>query len=290
MLTKDDIRSYDEFFSQVLAALKELGGSGTNQEIYSKVIDLDNITDEKLDVLHNDGPMTVIEYRLRWTQTYLKKDGAIDNVGRGLWAITERGRGFTSSDIDGIKARVNAQYKKDRQEKKFESSASENLDDESLDEVEDEITWNTRLLTVLKQMDPYGFERLSQRLLREYGFVKVTVTSKSNDRGIDGMGVLRMNLVSFQVMFQCKRYSGTVSPSAIRDFRGAMQGRCDKGLIITTGTFTAEARREAVRDGAPTIDLIDGDALCDLLKEKGLGISVKLVEKVEINESFFDSI
>jgi len=138
-------------------------------------------------------------------------------------------------------------------------------------------------------MDPSAFERLSQRILRESGFVKVQVTGKPNDGGIDGVGVLRMELVSFQVMFQCKRYKGTVSSSAIRDFRGAMTGRADKGLVITTGNFSAEAQREAVRDGAPTIDLIDGDDLCELLKKLKLGVSIELVEEVTVHPEFFDT-
>ena len=233
--------------------------------------------------------MTEIEYRLRWTQTYLKKDGLIDNPSTGVWSILPRGRTTSLGEIQSTKDRVQAAYKRERAEKA--RLASEQLEFDENDatsiEVEEELEWNVALLNELKQMDPIAFERLAQRLLRESGFTKVTVTSPSNDRGIDGTGVLRMNLVSFQVMFQCKRYAGTVSPGSIRDFRGAMQGRCDKGLIITTGTFTAEARREAIRDGAPTIDLIDGDGLCELLKRHGLGVSVKMVEQVFIDPEFF---
>jgi restriction system protein len=147
-------------------------------------------------------------------------------------------------------------------------------------------------LQQLKAMKPDAFERLAQRLLRESGFVRVEVTGKSGDGGIDGSGVLRMNLISFQVLFQCKRYAGSVSAGTVRDFRGAMQGRADKGLIITTGTFTADARREATRDGAPAIDLIDGEALCQLLKERQLGVSVREVrtEEVTVLPEFFAEI
>jgi len=141
-------------------------------------------------------------------------------------------------------------------------------------------------------MPPDAFERLTQRLLRESGFVRVEVTGKSGDGGIDGSGVLRMNLISFHVLFQCKRYAGSVSSPSVRDFRGAMQGRVDKGLIITTGNFTADARKEATRDGAPAIDLIDGEALCQLLKERSLGVRVRQVvhEEVEIVGEFFAEI
>jgi restriction system protein len=156
----------------------------------------------------------------------------------------------------------------------------------------DDSGWIEALLQVLRTMDPAAFERLAQRLLRESGFVKVEVTGKSGDGGIDGSGVLRMNLISFQVLFQCKRYQGSVSAGTVRDFRGAMQGRADKGLIITTANFTAEARKEATRDGAPSIDLIDGESLCQLLKEKELGVRVRPVvtEEVTILPEFFDEI
>ena len=144
----------------------------------------------------------------------------------------------------------------------------------------------------MQTIDPTAFERLSQRLLRESGFTRVEVSGKSGDGGIDGVGVLRVQLISFQVLFQCKRWKGSVGSEVIRNFRGAMQGRADKGLIITTGRFTAEARKEATRDGAPAIDLIDGEAVCGLMKELGLGVRVREVrtEEVTLDEEFFGAI
>jgi restriction system protein len=143
---------------------------------------------------------------------------------------------------------------------------------------------------VLTGIKPDAFERLAQRVLRESGFVKVEVTGRSGDGGVDGVGVLRLALLSFQVYFQCKRYKGSVSAGAIRDFRGAMIGRTDKGLFITTGTFTAEAKKEATRDGAPPIDLIDGDQLCELLKNLKLGVATKMVEEVAVAPEWFGGI
>ena len=137
--------------------------------------------------------------------------------------------------------------------------------------------------------DANAFERLAQRLLREAGFISVVVTGQSGDGGIDGLGIYRLSLMSFPVFFQCKRYSGSVGAGAIRDFRGAMSGRGDKGLLITTGTFTVDAKHEATRDGAPPIDLIDGDQLCGLLKNYGLGVETVRheVEDVKVNLAFF---
>jgi Restriction endonuclease len=150
-----------------------------------------------------------------------------------------------------------------------------------------EIAWQDLLLDCLLKMAPSAFERLCQKILRESGFIKVDVTGRSGDGGIDGIGVLRLNLLSFHVFFQCKRWKGSVGASAIRDFRGAMVGRADKGLVMTTGTFTADARKEATRDGAPAIDLVDGEALCDLLKSLRIGVSTQKVEHVFIEQDAF---
>ena len=159
------------------------------------------------------------------------------------------------------------------------------------DEIEaTEPRWKDQLLGLLRTLRPDAFERLAQRLLREAGFLKVEVTGRSGDGGIDGVGVLRVNLLSFQVLFQCKRYQGSVGAGAIRDFRGAMVGRSDKGLLITTGTFTPDAKREATRDGAPAIDLIDGDGLCDLLKQLRLGVHTEMVEKIAVERPWFDDL
>lgn len=154
----------------------------------------------------------------------------------------------------------------------------------------EEPTWQEKLIEVLLGLEPGAFERLSQRLLREQGFVSVMVTGRSGDGGIDGRGVLRVKLLSFQMSFQCKKYRGNVGASAIRDFRGAMVGRSDKGLLITTGRFTAEAIKEANRDGAPPIDLVDGEQLCVMLKELDLGVTTELVEQVTVDPDWFRSL
>lgn len=150
-----------------------------------------------------------------------------------------------------------------------------------------EIPWQDRLLECLLKMKPSAFERLCQRILKDSGFIKVDVTGRSGDGGIDGIGVLRLNLLSFHVFFQCKRWKGSVGASVIRDFRGAMVGRADKGLVMTTGTFSTDARKEATRDGAPAIDLVDGETLCALLKSLKIGVSIRNVEHVLVEQHVF---
>ena len=263
--------------------MKALGGSSTNDELLDKVIELEHFSDAVQNVMHTER-LTKLGYRLAWARTYLGKAGALENPSHGVWAITEKGNALTTKDVEQIPAEVRKLYKAEKGEKHKALQETEDLSPELKD-------WKDELLAVLTiQLKPDAFERLAQRILRESGFVKVEVTGRSGDGGIDGVGVLRLALLSFQVYFQCKKYKGSVSPGAIRDFRGAMVGRTDKGLFITTGTFTAEAKKEATRDGAPAIDLIDGDSLCDLLKNLKLGVTTKMVEEVGIDPNWFGKI
>ena len=235
------------------------------------------------------GSQTKINYRLAWALTYLGKAGIIENSARGVWAIS------SSNTIDKVVPKdVVKQYRDMCRPKK---KVVENIRPEgemhlSVDDIEisdEQQDWRTNLREVLTTMKPDAFERLAQRILRESGFIQVEVTGKSGDGGIDGKGIARINgLLSFHVMFQCKRYSSSVTAPQIRDFRGAMTGRTDKGLFITTGSFTRDAIKEATRDGAPPIDLIDGEQLIDILKTLSLG--VKIIEAVDIDQDWFDKL
>jgi restriction system protein len=188
-----------------------------------------------------------------------------------------------------VRSRVRKQVSDDKRAREASKPAENAVELDNGGESEAaEVYWKDELLAVVRGLSPAAFERLAQRLLREVGFLKVEVTGRSGDGGIDGVGMLRVNLLSIQVLFQCKRYQGSVGASAIRDFRGAMIGRSDKGLFITTGTFTPDAKREATRDGAPAIDLIDGDQLCDLLKQLKLGVRTEMVEKMTVEPPWFD--
>lgn len=273
---------YDDLMNPLLRALRELGGSGTNEEINSKVVEIENIPADQLEILHNPskGAITEFEYRLMWTRTYLKKYGVIENSTRGVWSLTSKG-----SNLE----RVN--------EKEVIRVARELMKTERETVVEEEpnhqIEWQEELLSALQKMPADGFERLIQRLLRESGFIQVEVTGRSGDGGIDGHGILRLGgLISFNVIFQCKKWQAAVGSSQIRDFRGAMVGRADKGLLITTGTFTKDAIKEATRDGAPAIDLVDGDQLVEKLKQLSLGVTTKRVEieQVTIDKDWFERI
>lgn len=284
-----NLPTYDEFIIPVIKALKSLGGSATINELNEKVYEVTNLPDDILQTPHRENSnITEIEYRLAWTRTYLKKYGLLDNSERGVWSLNEADIDTNSISTAEIIKTVKDKDRQERQQRKIENDDQES---NKFDEQEQPDHWKHQLLSILFNISPDAFERLSQRILRESGFVQVEVTGRSGDGGIDGKGILKVGgLLSFHIIFQCKRYQGSVTPSQIRDFRGAMQGRADKGLIITTGTFTREAIKEATRDGAPPIDLIDGEQLCDKLKELKLGVKTHQVESVDIIEDWFDKL
>jgi restriction system protein len=292
-----DVPQYHDLLWPALQAVAELGGSASIGEITETVVKREGFTDAQQAVLHNDGPETEIGYRLAWARTYLKGMGLLTNSARGVWALTDEGTALltdpAASDAQRrgrVRDLWSAYLVELRHARKARLADGGGEPDGT--GLAGERSWKEQLLDQLMSLRPDGFERLARRLLREADFDSVNVTGQSGDGGIDGLGVYRLGLVSFPVFFQCKRYRGSVGPGAVRDFRGAMAGRGDKGLLITTGSFTADARKEATRDGAPPIDLIDGDRLCDLLKRYDLGVqtTTRTVEDVTINAAFFNEI
>ncbi|MBX2895162.1 MAG: restriction endonuclease [Cyclobacteriaceae bacterium] len=279
-----NLPSFDQLIIPTVKALIQLGGSGTVEEINSKVYEIAKLPDDILQIPHGEeGTTNEVDYRLAWSRTYLKKFGLLENSSRGIWALSKADIDVDKLDHIEIARAVREQNKLTEPKPRITKKTTDEIEQEVGDEVDDTEEWKEKLLNILYNITPAAFERLAQRLLRESGFFQVEVTGKSGDGGIDGKGIVRVSgLLSFHVIFQCKRYRGSVTPSQIRDFRGAMQGRADKGLVITTGTFTREAIKEATRDGAPPIDLIDGELLCDKMKELKLGVDTKLTETVEI--------
>ena len=269
------------FFKPIVNALKELGGSGNASEIIDLAIEKLNIDEvEQQESLKNGE--SKIKNQAQWARLYLVKGGFLSSSSRGVWSLTERGIKVELTD-EIISEIIREERKKYRELNKKEAKILKTeipIEDEvDIDEVEE-----TTLLEILQALPPEGFERICQRLLREAGFQEVRVTGKSGDGGIDGYGILEVNpLVSFNVLFQCKRYKGSVASSDIRDFRGSMQGRADKGIFITTGSFTSEAKKEARRDGAPPIEIVDGEKLVSMFQMLGLGVIPKTVYEVDNN-------
>ena len=292
-----NIPSIADLLWPALKSTHDLGGSAARTELIEHVVDAVGLTDEQIAVVYS-GPTgnSKALHRVGWAIYWLKAIGALDSSERAIYTVTSDGNNLLEMNDSAADPKLRKAYDEARKlagrraaETRATKEKSTNKDDA---EPIPEDDWKSTLLAVIKKIKPDGFERLTKLLLREAGFQKVEVTGRSGDGGLDGIGLYRMSLVSFPIYFQCKRYAGGVGASVVRDFRGAMVGRGDKGLIITTGTFTPAARKEATRDGAPPIDLIDGDELCDLIVKYEVGVEAKkrIVMDVKVNESYFAEI
>ena len=273
-----------KYFGPLLEALRELGGSAKADEAVDRVAADLRLSDAVLnEVLPSGGSR--FRNQVAWARFYLVREGLVDSSKRGVWSLTARGleTTLTTAQAGEIFKRWVRVFQDQRKRKAATELPAERVAEGSGAVLND---YRAELLALLLKLPAKGFERLAQRILREAGFTQVVVTGKSGDGGIDGHGTLEINpLVSFKVLFQCKRYGKSVAPSHVRDFRGAMAGRADKGIIITTGTFSAEARREASRDGVPPIELIDGEKLIDMLERLELGLEP--VTTFRVVEAFF---
>lgn len=281
MVTKSSVPKYGKLVSVTYLALKDLGGSGKNDEINEKAAELLGLSDEVLEIPHlNSTSLSEVNCRLAWARTVLKKFGAISNSARSVWTINPEYSNINEVDGEAI-------YK---EHSKASAKKEKSIDEDNSDDVPDEVRpWRKKLYEVLVKMNPYAFERLTQRVLRECGFTQVEVTKKSGDGGIDGTGKLRINgIFSFNLAFQCKRYQGVVSSADIRDFRGSLTTNIEKGVFITTGSFSKAAIEEACSPGKQQIDLMDGEEFISKLAEFGIG--VKEVKDYEVDEAYFENI
>lgn len=284
------VPTYDQLFDPLMRAMNALGGSGSIEEIYDKVVELERFPEDVIAQLHDPekSNRTELGYRLAWARSYLKKFGMLENSSRGIWSLTPAAKGIGNVSAPEVVRFVRTSNKPGIQD----TTGDTNDEITAPQDSPEELDWRQRLHAILtSRLTPQAFERLVQRMLREAGFTQVEVTGRSGDGGIDGKGIARIHgLMSFHVLFQCKRYVGAVGPGEIRDFRGAMVGRADKGLFITTGTFTPGAVKEAIRDGAPPIDLLNGQDFAEKLKELSIGIRTEKVELVHVDEAWFDTI
>ena len=275
------IPTYAPLIEATFLALKELGGSGKNNEINDKVAEIMQLDDDILLVPHlNSSSLSEVNYRLAWARTLLKNYGAIENSARSVWSI--------KPDFSKVE-KVDGEYIEKHCKKPSKAPIEKQMEDAGVDIPDEVKPWRRKLYDILTNMDPYAFERLTQRLLRECGFEDVHVTKKSGDGGIDGVGKLKINgIFSFNIAFQCKRYKGSVGSPEIRDFRGSLTTDIEKGVFITTGSFSKQAIEEASNPGKQQIDLIDGEDFITKLAEFSIG--VKEIKDYEIDETYFSNI
>lgn len=278
---KNSQAEFVKWFGPLLDALRQLGGSAKPREASDKIAENLKLKDDKLNEILNSGQSRYYN-QVAWARQYLVWEGLLDTSKHGIWALSAKGENtiLNAEQAREIFLRWVDIHRKARQNK----SEIEIIAEQEENEPEDiQPKNNLDLLQVLQSLTPSGFEKICQRLLRESGFENVNVTGQSHDGGIDGYGTLEMNpFVSFKVLFQCKRYKGTVSRAQVGDFRNAMIGRAEKGIIMTTGTFSSDAIKEANRDGAPQVELVDGDKLVTMFKRVELGVKPKVIYEVDL--------
>lgn len=287
-------KTFHDLLNATLQALHQLGDSGRNQEIHDKAVEILQLSEEEIAKPLKPGQSapTEIAYRLGWARTHLRHYGLLRNSSRGVWALTAQGKATNEVDGKEVERAVNEKLKQEKKaQEKSEVSDSFVEDFSDAGDITTSVQWRDTLHTILKNMDPTAFERLCQLILRESGFTKVEVTKASHDGGIDGKGILQVNdFLSFRVVFQCKRYSGSVGPDVVQKLRGAMPGSADRGLIVTTGHFTQGAIIEAAHEHKSPIELVDGEELINRLKVLELGVLTEMVEKVTVDPDFFNNI
>lgn len=284
-MKKNNTSEFVKWFGPLLDALRDLGYSGKPKEVSDTIAKRLDIPDRILDQTLKSGANR-FHNQVAWARQYLTWEGLLESSTRGTWKLTEKGKDTHLSDKDSREiflkwVKINQELRKEKNEKEIIQEQEEE------NPTEIEIPAEKNLLEVLQALSPKGFENICRELLREHNFQNVKVTGQSHDGGIDGFGVLEINpFVSFKVIFQCKRYVGTVSRSQVGDFRNAMLGRAEKGMILTTGTFSKDAQNEANRDGAPPIELIDGQKLVEMFEMVQLGVKPKTI--FEIDMTYFE--
>ncbi len=275
-----------DLLTPILIALRSLGGSGRPSEVVDQVARDMKIPEGLVNELLPSG-VPRFANRVAWSRFYLFRAGLLASSKQGVWSLTEKGRNtsLSASEARELYSRLNQQLNEERKRRAKAKAEVATVEEEGVPAPRPP-AYREELRGIVGLLPPEGFERLCQRLLREAGFVEVFVTGRSGDGGIDGHGTLQVNpLVSFKVLFQCKRYVGVVGAGQVRDFRGALQGRADKGILLTTGTFSADARKEATREGVPPIELVDGEKLMDMFVSLELGL--RSVQSYEVDRMFF---
>ena len=278
------------WFGPLLDALRDLGGSAAPREALDRIAATEKVPESLRNEVLRSGQERFYN-QVHWARQYLVWEGLIDSTRRGVWTLTPQGQTThltpdQSREIFLRQVKRQALLRKGTSDKEAQSQPAQD-DVMALAPQGDEDLGIQSFLALLRALSPTGFEHLCMRLLREAGFERVQVTGRSGDGGIDGAGVLQINrLVSFIVVFQCKKWIHAVPPKEIRDMRGAMDGRAEKGIFLTTSTFSTQARAEAERPGAVPIELVDGEKLFEMFQHYELGLRPRTV--YDIDFAFFD--
>lgn len=290
-----EIPKFDETFLPILEVLKN-GKIFKSRELIEEVKTkfYSGLSYEQLKHETKSGDL-LIDNRIAWGKSYLKKGGYIAFPERGHVQITEKGKNHSATltvrDLENESSLFNF-YKKEKETNstndntKDDISSPQDLIDEGFNRIESDV--KNELLQKLKKIDPYFFEKVVLRLLKKMGYGEFIETSKSNDGGIDGI-INEDKLGLDKIYIQAKRFNeGKVREKDIRNFIGAMSGDTNKGVFVTTSEFDEKAIEKA-RSAHHKIICIDGQKLVTLMHEFNVGIQIKTTYEIkQIDEDFFD--
>ncbi len=290
--TPPELPTYRDLIYPTLTAVDALGGSAQASEITNRLLADLNVTDEQLGVRYENREKSVLIDRMDWARSYAKLGGALDSPRRGLFLLSAFGHELLGLPREQAVERIHEMDRAVREARRRATKAVEPREEASVvaavaedEAVDEDETWRTELLRRLHALTPTGFEEFVIYLLRTYG-LQLTRVGGSGDEGIDGIGLAPISpVLSSRVAVQAKKYEpdSPVSRDAVALFqRDAAAAGAERAVFVTLGRFTEPARR-AAGVATPTVDLIDGQRLCDLAHEQEVGVKVRPV----VDENWF---
>lgn len=295
-----EIPSVKDFYDPVLRALHDLGGEGSNEAIDTAIIESFKLSPEQVAKTYgspNSRNKPICADRIGWASSHLKIAGLIEQPRRKVWQLTAQGRVTQTVAKSVVRQAMNeSKIKRAKEQAAIVQELPPQQSHLSAVSLEDLLatytSWRDQLLEQLHEMTVSQLERFFLRIFKSEGIDTVDVLGTIGSAEIEGT-MTSEGFLTFRVAFQFMRGNRQVSAREVEDFRRrARVSGSDKGLLITTGTFTQEATRESERRSPPKIELIDGKQLIDKLKELGLGVSTKrvVVEQVDIDLDWFRGI
>jgi len=288
-----ELPKFNETFLPILQILSN-GEIITGRELIKLVEEnfYSNLPKELLDQTMKSGDR-LIENRIAWGKSYLKKGGLVHYPQRGTVQITEKGKEakYENITLEQMHANLMSFYKPENSpvttSQEISTSSPQDLIDSGIEQIERSV--KTELLEKLKAVDPYSFEKIILILLKRMGYGDFIETSKSRDGGIDGI-INEDQLGLEKIYIQAKRYGeNKVRETDIRNFIGAMSGDTRKGIFVTTSDFDENAKKKA-REAHHRIILVDGIKLVELMHKYNIGIQVKSSYEVKVvDNDFFEN-
>ncbi len=285
-ISRSDLPSVVDLIYPTVQAVAALGGSGQKKEITERVIDDIGATEEQLSVTYDNRPKSVLLDRLAWARSWAKLVGALETPQQDLHVLTSRGREILSLSESEANERIRQFVRDYRATKKQNQQFVAESEAPAEDEVGEDTSWQDCLLDRLHRLSPDGFEEFVLYLLRTFG-LQLTRVGGSGDEGIDGIGTAPLSpVLSSRVAVQAKRYdpTSTVGREVVALFqRDASAAGAERAVLVTLGRFSEPARKAATA-ATPTVDLIDGETLCDLVRQQEIGIRIV----PQVMDSWFD--